>query len=246
MPGVADGRASTGLAGVLGWSSSSPRRSPWLQQPEPPRLVLNARRARSGTAVGTATRSTSTRTPRPHRPCAREDRGPARPPARRHHHAERCLGGIRAGGGPGDDRDGEQRGPLGYLARRMAVETPFAVFALALPFVATGPRTELLGWPSRRRGSSPGNAARQDHPRDGRIARPSDDDIRPRPRSRPAPPSRPEGLVAIVAFMVRYVDVVGDQVRRMSMAQASRGSPPVGALLAGPRPGLGRTFRPVI
>ena len=37
------------------------------------------------------------------------------------------------------------RVPPTYLAKRMVVEMPFVVFAVLLPFVATGPRTEVLG-----------------------------------------------------------------------------------------------------
>ncbi len=40
----------------------------------------------------------------------------------------------------------------------------------------------------------------------------------------------PDTLVTIAGFMVRYVDVVGDQLRRMRVARASRGfSRPLGA-----------------
>jgi cobalt/nickel transport system permease protein len=37
------------------------------------------------------------------------------------------------------------RVPLGLAARRMVVELPFVVFALLMPFVATGPQVEVLG-----------------------------------------------------------------------------------------------------
>ena len=37
------------------------------------------------------------------------------------------------------------RVPFGYIAKRMVVETPFVLFALLVPFVATGPQTEVLG-----------------------------------------------------------------------------------------------------
>ena len=58
------------------------------------------------------------------------------------------------------------RVPPTYLAKRMVVEIPFVVFALLLPFVATGPRVEVLGLslsehgPPRRVGP-----AGQGHPR---------------------------------------------------------------------------------
>ncbi|NUR10105.1 MAG: cobalt ECF transporter T component CbiQ, partial [Nocardioidaceae bacterium] len=35
--------------------------------------------------------------------------------------------------------------PPRYLGKRMLVEIPFVVFALLLPFVAAGPRTDVLG-----------------------------------------------------------------------------------------------------
>ena len=37
------------------------------------------------------------------------------------------------------------RVPVTYLAPRMVVEVPFAIFAVLIPFIATGPRTEVLG-----------------------------------------------------------------------------------------------------
>src|SRR5690348_6383174 len=42
--------------------------------------------------------------------------------------------------------------PPAYLAKRMVVEVPFVLFALLLPFVATGPRTEVLGVPLSEHG----------------------------------------------------------------------------------------------
>ncbi|MFN8083408.1 MAG: cobalt ECF transporter T component CbiQ [Dermatophilaceae bacterium] len=117
--------------------------------------------------------------------------------------------------------------PLGYLARRMAVETPFAVFALALPFVATGPRTELLGVAVSATGLVAGGTllAKITLGTAGSLVLATTTSARDLVHGL-RHLRAPEGLVAIVAFMVRYVDVVGDQVRRMSMAQASRGFSP--------------------
>ena len=42
--------------------------------------------------------------------------------------------------------------PVGYLARRMVVETPVLVFAALLPFVATGPEVDVLGHVRGRQG----------------------------------------------------------------------------------------------
>ncbi|HEU4480696.1 MAG TPA: cobalt ECF transporter T component CbiQ, partial [Actinomycetota bacterium] len=40
---------------------------------------------------------------------------------------------------------GAARIPFSFVARRMLIEVPFLFFALLLPFVATGPRTDVLG-----------------------------------------------------------------------------------------------------
>src|SRR6478752_4968424 len=37
------------------------------------------------------------------------------------------------------------RVPASYLLKRMVVEVPFVFFAVLLPFVAQGPRTDVLG-----------------------------------------------------------------------------------------------------
>ena len=47
------------------------------------------------------------------------------------------------------------RVPVSYLAKRIVIETPFLVFALAVPFIAEGPRVEVPaasppGTPGRR------------------------------------------------------------------------------------------------
>jgi cobalt/nickel transport system permease protein len=115
------------------------------------------------------------------------------------------------------------RVPFGYIARRMVVEIPFVVFALLLPFIALGPRTEILGVSVSESGLEDGIAllckatlgvvaglllAATTEPRDiiagleGKI---------------------PRQLVQIMAMMVRYLDVTSDQLRRMRIARESRG-----------------------
>lgn len=42
--------------------------------------------------------------------------------------------------------------PVGFVVARMAVVVPFVLFALAIPFVATGPTTEVLGMEVSRQG----------------------------------------------------------------------------------------------
>ena len=114
--------------------------------------------------------------------------------------------------------------PATYLLRRMVVEVPFLVFAFLVPFVSTGPRTEIWGVVV----SEPGLVAAVALVMKGTLGvlaslllaatTEPHDVVRGLERLRmPAP------LVQILAFMVRYLDVVGDQMGRMRIALASRG-----------------------
>lgn len=119
------------------------------------------------------------------------------------------------------------RVPSRHLLPRLAVETPFAVFAVVLPFVAVGPRVDLGPF----RVSEAGLAAAIALLLKGTCGvfaavafavttRPSDL-VRALQHLRVPGP-----LVLIFSFMVRYVDVVSDQMRRMKVARASRGFTP--------------------
>ncbi len=81
--------------------------------------------------------------------------------------------------------------PLLYIARRMVVEVPFLVFAALMPFIASGPRVEVLGLA---------------------VSGPGLERLR-----------LPNLLVQIMGFMIRYLDVVTDEMRRMRIARESRG-----------------------
>ena len=116
------------------------------------------------------------------------------------------------------------RVPPTYILKRTVVEVPFLVFALLMPFVASGPRTELLGLGV----SEPGLVAAGALMMKGTLGvlaslllaatTEPHDVVRGLERLRmPAP------LVQILAFMVRYLDVVGDEMHRMRVALSSRG-----------------------
>jgi cobalt/nickel transport system permease protein len=115
------------------------------------------------------------------------------------------------------------RVPFRYIGRRMVVELPFVVFALLLPFIALGPKTDFLGMNVSESGLHDGAAllckvtlgviagltlAATTEPRDiiagleGKL---------------------PKQIVQIMATMVRYLDVTSDQMRRMRIARESRG-----------------------
>lgn len=117
--------------------------------------------------------------------------------------------------------------PFGYLLPRMVVELPFVVFAVLLPFVATGPRVDVLGVTV----SEPGLVAAGALLAKGTIGVASaltlaattepDALLRGLQRLRV-----PDVLVQIAGFMVRYLDVVTGDLRRMTTAMRSRGCDP--------------------
>ena len=116
------------------------------------------------------------------------------------------------------------RVPFGYLLRRAVVEVPFVVFAVLMPFVAAGPRVEILGTSVSRNGLESGcsllvkgtlgvfaslTLAATTEPRDLLVG------LR---RLRV-----PSLLVEIAGFMVRYLEVIAGEMARMRIARSSRG-----------------------
>jgi cobalt/nickel transport system permease protein len=119
------------------------------------------------------------------------------------------------------------RVPAGYLGRRMVVEVPSVVFAVLMPFVATGPRVEVLGvavsqagllgaWGLLAKGTLGVLAALTL----AATTQPSDL-LRGLERLR-----MPQPIVQIMGFMVRYLDVVTGELGRMTTAMRSRGCDP--------------------
>jgi len=116
------------------------------------------------------------------------------------------------------------RVPAVYLLKRMVVEVPFVVFAVLLPFVAHGPRTDVLGlslsesgllgaWGLLVKGTLGVLAslvlAATTEPQDLLVG-----------LQRLRLPSQ---LVQIMGFMVRYLEVVTTEMHRMRIARESRG-----------------------
>ncbi|MGP3922369.1 cobalt ECF transporter T component CbiQ [Streptomyces sp. 8N616] len=116
------------------------------------------------------------------------------------------------------------RVPAGFLLRRLLIEVPFVAFAVLIPFVASGPYVEVLGlslsesglwgaWNILAKGTL-GVAAS--------VLLAATTELRElllglqRLRMPPL-------LVQIASFMIRYGDVIGDEMRRMRIARASRG-----------------------
>ena len=119
------------------------------------------------------------------------------------------------------------RVPLRYLLPRMVVEVPFVVFAALMPFIAHGPRTEVLGVSV----SEPGLVAGVALLVKGTIGvlasltlaatTEPQDLLRGLQRLR-----TPDLVVQIMGFMIRYLDVVTAELGRMMTALRSRGCDP--------------------
>ena len=114
--------------------------------------------------------------------------------------------------------------PPTYILKRMVVEVPFVFFAVLLPFVATGPRIEVLGlsvsesgllaaWALLAKGTLGVMASLT-------LAATTE------PQSLLLGLERlglPNQLVQIMSFMVRYLDLVTGEMQRMKIARESRG-----------------------
>ncbi|MFD7560790.1 MULTISPECIES: cobalt ECF transporter T component CbiQ [unclassified Streptomyces] len=114
--------------------------------------------------------------------------------------------------------------PAGFLLRRLLIEIPFVAFAVLMPFVAQGERVEVLGmslsvsglwgaWNVLAKGTL-GVAAS--------VLLASTTELRALLlglQRLKLPPL----LVQIATFMIRYGDVISDELRRMSIARRSRG-----------------------
>jgi cobalt/nickel transport system permease protein len=116
------------------------------------------------------------------------------------------------------------RVPYGHWLKRMLIEVPFVAFAVLMPFVARGPYTEVAGvtlssaglwgaWNILAKGTL-GVAAS--------VLLASTTELRElllgMQRLR-----LPPLLVQIASFMIRYGDVIADEMRRMRVARLSRG-----------------------
>jgi cobalt/nickel transport system permease protein len=116
------------------------------------------------------------------------------------------------------------RVPPAYLLKRAVVEVPFLFFALLLPFVATGPQTEVLGVGVSEHGLL---AAW------GLLVKGTLGVLASLTLAATTEPHQlllglerlhlPHQLVQIMAFMVRYLDVVTGEMQRMKVARDSRG-----------------------
>lgn len=111
-----------------------------------------------------------------------------------------------------------------YLVKRMVVEVPFLVFAALMPFVSHGPETEILGLTVSR----PGLEAAVGLAMKGSLGVLASLTLAATTEARDVLVGLerlrlPRQLVQIMGFMVRYLDVVTEEMRRMRVALVSRG-----------------------
>jgi cobalt/nickel transport system permease protein len=114
--------------------------------------------------------------------------------------------------------------PIRYLLRRLTIEIPFVAFALFLPIVGQGERVEVLGLSLSVEGlwgawnilvkATIGVLASALLAATTTMA----DFLLGFDRLR-----MPRAFTSIASFMVRYMDVIADDVRRMRIARRSRG-----------------------
>ncbi|KGN32638.1 cobalt ABC transporter permease [Knoellia sinensis KCTC 19936] len=115
------------------------------------------------------------------------------------------------------------RVPLRHVVSRLVVEVPFVVFALVLPFVATGPAMRLGPFTVSRDGVEASIALLLTATTSVLMAVAFATTTSSRDLVRALQHLRlPDRLVQILAFMVRYLGVVGSQAQRMKVARDSR------------------------
>jgi len=117
--------------------------------------------------------------------------------------------------------------PVGFVLRRLVIELPFVAFAFLLPFVARGPQVEVLGvslsvdglwgaWNILVKGTL-GVAASIIVASTTTMA----ELVRGLDRLH-----MPKAFTSIATFMIRYFDVISDEMSRMRIARESRGYDP--------------------
>lgn len=116
------------------------------------------------------------------------------------------------------------RVPATRVLPRMAVELPFVLFAILLPFLGRPPTVDVVGLTL----SQPGLEAAWNILAKATLGVAASVLLAATTRSRDlldglAQLRVPPLLVEIASFMLRYVHVVGDEWRRMAQARAARG-----------------------
>jgi cobalt/nickel transport system permease protein len=98
--------------------------------------------------------------------------------------------------------------PFGFVAKRLVFEVPFLLFAVMLPFIGRGERVDVLGLSLAREGLwGAWNIFAKATLGLERL-------------------HMPRALTSTLSFMIRYFDLIADDMRRMKVARLSRGHDP--------------------
>lgn len=112
---------------------------------------------------------------------------------------------------------------IGFVLPRLAVETPFVIFALVLPFVARGAQIDILGISVSESGLVAAIALLMKATLSVIASIVFASTTTPRDMVRGLERLRlPQIMVQILTFMLRYLDVVSAELRRMRIARESR------------------------
>ena len=116
------------------------------------------------------------------------------------------------------------RVPPRLIGRRMLVETPFVIFAVLMPFLARGERIDVLGLAVSVDGlwSAWNVLAKATLGVVCSILLAATTELRELLLGLERL-HMPALIVQIMGFMIRYADVIGDEMRRMRIARESRG-----------------------
>ncbi len=117
--------------------------------------------------------------------------------------------------------------PVGFVAKRLLFEVPFVLFAVLMPFVARGERVEVLGvslsvpglWGAWNVVAKATLGLAASIVVAGTTTMP--ELLRGLERLR-----MPRVFTSTLSFMIRYADVVAEEMRRMKIARDSRGYDP--------------------
>lgn len=113
--------------------------------------------------------------------------------------------------------------PARFIARRMLIEIPFVLFALLLPFFVRGPRVEVFGISLSESGLVAGGVLLAKATIGVVAAIELAATTRPRELVAGLHTLRlPTILIEILSFMLRYIEVISDDIRRMRIARESR------------------------
>lgn len=113
--------------------------------------------------------------------------------------------------------------PARTVARRLVVEVPFVVFALLMPFVASGERVDVLGVPLAVAGLVGGATLLLKATTGVLVGIVLASTTRSRDLLAGLERLRlPQPLVAIAGFMLRYASVVTSDLSRMRLARSAR------------------------